>query len=90
MIDEESLSMLLDRLRDFLYKEYSLNPTPNELEEVCQAAVQLFPSLASNTIQKIVIFFRFSICDNNIDSFRFSHRIFYMIEVKEVDFCTRK
>lgn len=56
MTSGESLELLLDRLRDFVFKEYALNPLPNDLVEVCQAAIKLFPSLASDSDQKIVRF----------------------------------
>lgn len=53
-ITEESLEMLLDRVRDFVLNEFSLNPCPNDLVEVCEAVLKLFPSLASDTNDKIV------------------------------------
>lgn len=59
---EESLEIVLERIRDFLYDEYSLNPTPPELEEVCQATIELFPSLTSDSKNKIVKKFKILIC----------------------------
>lgn len=52
---KESLDFLLERLRDFVHNEYSLNPTPNDIVETSEAAIELFPSLASETDPKIVI-----------------------------------
>lgn len=53
-INEESFEFLLDHLRDFVYDEYGFNPTPANLVEVCEAVIELFPSLASDSQQKIV------------------------------------
>lgn len=42
---KSSQKILFNRLRDFVEHEYSYNPTDEELVDVCQAAVALFPSL---------------------------------------------
>lgn len=54
MLSEASLEFLLERLRDFAQFEYSFNPSPDQLVEVCEAAVKLFASLDSGTDTKIV------------------------------------
>lgn len=54
MICEDSLEILLERLRDFIHHEYSMNPSPNDITETCEAVVELFPSLASENGAKIV------------------------------------
>lgn len=54
-LSEDSLDVLLVNLRDYIQKEYSLNISADELIEVCDATVQLFPSLESKTGRKIVI-----------------------------------
>lgn len=54
-LGEESLEFLLGHLQEFVYSTYSLSPTPNELAEACTATIELFPSLTSDTAQKIVI-----------------------------------
>lgn len=53
-LSEEATEFLVEHLRDFIYHEYSFNPSPNDLVQVCEGAVELFPSLASENGNKIV------------------------------------
>lgn len=59
-LGEESLEILLIHLRDYVQSEYSLNLSSEELIEVCDATIALFPSLTSKTGGKCVIFNEFS------------------------------
>lgn len=53
-LSEDSLDYLLNCLRDFIHHEYSLNPSSNDVVEVSEATIELFPSLSSRSDDKIV------------------------------------
>lgn len=43
-LPEESVQFLADRLMDFIYSKYSINKW-DDVEEICKAAVIIFPSV---------------------------------------------
>lgn len=55
-LSEESFQFLSNRLMDFINSKYSLNKW-NDLEEICKAAVFLFPSI--ELVRNLAHFFTF-------------------------------
>lgn len=59
-LTDDSLGYLLNHLCDYVYHEYSFNPTPNDIVEISEAIFELFPSLSSKGEHKIVSFMKYS------------------------------
>lgn len=76
-LTDESLAVLLDKLRDYVYSEYSINPTSNDLLEVSEIALKIFPSLISNDGKKTV----YNVFDYLFNNFsRFFIFFYYLLQ----------